>query len=439
MHKIQMICCLLACMVGCGFGGMNSNSSASIAPVTNTTSTEQAAAPSNTTRSAIFLHPDGMGANTWAATRLVQAGPDGQLAWDRLPRVAVYVGPLSDRAHASSNGGATTHAYGIRAAYDSYGMIDDKAPPIAASGKAMSLMREAQVAGKAVAILNTASLTEPGTGAFLASVPDRDRHDAIAAQILAARPDIMLGGGERYFLPIKIRGRHGMGARNDGRNLIDEARAAGYTVVFTRDELDALPATATRVLGLFAHDATYQLGDDTASVPWRFQPQAPRFDTMLAFAMSRLKNAPNGYFIVGNEEATDDFASEQNASAVLDAAKGADRAIGLALNESARTPSLTVLVASDSDSGGMFAVGNRDHFLADLRADHDPKDRYFLAAANAQGQRLPFRIGWAASSDGAGGLVARGVGPGAAKIEGTIDSTAIYRALYLGLFDRSID
>ena len=40
-------------------------------------------------RSAIFLHPDGMGANTWMATRLMPVGPDGRLAWDGLPQLAI--------------------------------------------------------------------------------------------------------------------------------------------------------------------------------------------------------------------------------------------------------------------------------------------------------------------------------------------------------------
>ena len=37
----------------------------------------------------------------------------------------------------------------------------------------------------------------------------------------------------------------------------------------------------------------------------------------------------------------------------------------------------------------------------------------------------------------AGATVARGAGPGAAEIHGTIDSTAIYRALHRGLFGRA--
>ena len=37
-----------------------------------------------------------------------------------------------------------------------------------------------------------------------------------------------------------------------------------------------------------------------------------------------------------------------------------------------------------------------------------------------------------------GGLVARATGPGAMLVRGTIDSTGIYRALYLGLFGRDV-
>ena len=80
-------------------------------------------APTPRPGSAIFLHPDGMGANTWSATRLLQVGPDSRLAWDRLPRLAIYVGPMTDSVNASSNGGATTHAYGVRAHLDSYGWV----------------------------------------------------------------------------------------------------------------------------------------------------------------------------------------------------------------------------------------------------------------------------------------------------------------------------
>jgi alkaline phosphatase len=397
-------------------------------------------------RSAIFLHPDGMGANTWAALRLQEVGPDGRLAWDQLPRLAIYVGPMLDAVNASSNGGATTHAYGIRAALDSFGSLDGGVnPPVSASGKKLSVMHEAQQAGKAIAIVNSSTITEPGTAAFLVSVEDRDNDDEIAALLLAAKPDIMLGGGEQFFLPEGTEGVHGPGVRTDGRNLIEEAREAGYSVVHTREELAALPTSTLRVLGLFAAEHTFNEYDEATlaakGLP-AFQPQAPRFDEMVAAALARLRSAPKGYLLVGNEEGTDNLSGENNAPAVLDAAAGADRAIALALAETRRNPALTLVVASDSDNGGMNATGDDldelprplpERTESGSKLDSD-NGQPFLSAPDARGIRQPYYITWASDSDSGGGTVARGIGPGAAVIEGTIDSTAIYTALYLGLF-----
>ena len=409
---------------------------------------DKAAAPAaDAPRSAIFLHPDGMAANTWSATRLMHVGPDGRLAWDELPRLAIYVGPSIDSVNQSSNGGATTHAYGVRAKLDSYGAIDGTAPT-AASGKAQSLMVEAKAAGKKIAILNSSSLTEPGTGAFLASVANRDDEAEIASQILAAGPDIALGGGEMFFLPKGTRGVHGEGVREDGRNLVEEAKAAGYAVVFTKDELMALPPEATKVLGLFAAEESFNEADEAglaaAGLP-PFQPQAPRFDEMLAFILPRVKDHPQGYFIVGNEEATDNLSGENNAPATLEAAIGADRAIAIALAEAKANPALTIVVASDSDNGGMNATSDDLNDPEDLprplpsrtasgSALDSDNGEPFLTPADANGNRIPFYITWASDSDSAGGTVVRGIGPGASKIEGTVDATQVYSALYLGLF-----
>ena len=408
------------------------------------------AAPAAAQRSAIFLHPDGMGANTWMGVRLLEAGPDGRIAIDELPNVAVYVGPLSDRVTASSNGGATTHAWGLRAQKASYGSIDGKAPAAARSGFAGSIMREAQHAGKAVGIVNSSSVTEPGTGAFLASVADRDDEAGIAAQILAAKPEVALGGGEMFFLPKGTRGRHGEGVRTDGRNLVEEAKAAGYAVVYTADELAALPNDTPYVLGLFAAEETFNEGTEEhlrkARLP-AFQPQAPRFDAMIAFAIARLSRDADGFLLVGNEEATDNFGGDNNATAVFDAGLGADRAVRAALDFARRQGQTTVVLASDSDCGGLLVTG--DDVVPGQKVpprgengspqDGGPDGLPFLAAPDRAGVRLPFIATWASSSDASGGVMARAYGPGADLVRGTIDSTDVYRALYLGLFERRID
>lgn len=408
-----------------------------------------AAAPAG---SAIFLHPDGMGANTWNAMRLREVGPDGRLAWDRLPQAAVYIGPMSDSVNASSNGGATTHAYGIRAELGSYGQVGGETP-IAASGKRLSLMREAQAAGKAVALVNSSSLTEPGTGVFLASVHDRDDESAIAAQLLEAKPEVMLGGGEMFFLPKGVQGRHGEGVRADGRNLVDEARAAGYRIVYSAEELQAAPVDGQPLLGLFAHEHTFNEASEAELARQHlpaFQAQAPRFDAMVAAALARIQRDPQGYLLVGNEEASDNLSGENNVSGTLEAAAGADRAIALALAEAAANPQLTVVVASDSDNGGMNATSDDLDDPTELPRPLPARSSNgsllssnagepFLSAPDARGVRQPYYIVWASDSDMAGGTVARGIGPGAQLIQGSIDSTTIYRALYLGLFGQRLD
>jgi alkaline phosphatase len=395
--------------------------------------------------SAIFLHPDGMGANTWMATRLYTVGVDGRLAWDRLPQVALYVGPTLDAVNQSSNAGATTHAWGLRVDLDAYGTLRGESLTRSASGFAGSLMSEAKAAGKRIAIVNSSSLTEPGTGAFLARVPNRDDEAEIAAQILAAQPDVALGGGEMFFLPKGVTGRHGEGVREDGRNLVEEARAAGYTVVFTAEELAAVPAGTSRLLGLFAAEETFNEADEATLAAQKrpnFQPQAPRFDVMIAAALKQLADSPKGYLLVGNEEATDNLSGDNNAPATLDAAQGADRAIAIALEQAARDPGLTVIVASDSDNGGMNATSDDlDELprpLPKVTENGSPLDsdggKPFLTPPDRHGQRLPFYITWASSSDSAGGTVVRGIGPGAARIAGTVDATAVFEALHAGLF-----
>jgi alkaline phosphatase len=385
-----------------------------------------------------------MGVNVWGAVRLKEVGPDGRLAWDRLPRMAVYVGPMLDGVTASSNGGATTHAWGVRARMDSYGMLGGQPIKQSAAGTDGTVMMDAQRAGKAIGIVNSSSVTEPGTGAFLARVDAREDESEIAEQILAARPNVILGGGEAFFLPRGVQGVHGEGQRTDGRNLVEEARAAGYTVVRTKDELAALPPDTSRVLGLFAREETFNEADE-ATLKKRgldvFQPQAPRFEEMIRVAMTILSRSPTGFLLVANDETTDNLAGENNATAVLEAGVGADRAIAEVLKYAERDPLLTLVVTSDSDCGGMQVSG--DEFPVNARVplrneNGAPQDgllgRPFLAAPDAAGQRHPFVVHWASANDVSGAIAARGIGPGAELLQGTVDSTAIYWVIHRGLF-----
>lgn len=248
----------------------------------------------------IFIHPDGSALNHWTAARIYWRGPDGFLQWDRLPEMAVYRGHMSDQLAATSEGGATTHAFGVKVqGPDSFGR--DRGRPIRAlSGFPGSILREAANRGHPVGVVNDGDVNgEPGTGAFLAETATRDEPNEQSLQILGGRPGfdggtpeditdgepdpiVVLGGGEAFFLPegtpqctqaptldnprldcfvhldpVDDRGP----SRTDGRNLLQEAVDDGWIVIRTRCEFDALMQRlrrnrydAPKVLGLFAAD-----------------------------------------------------------------------------------------------------------------------------------------------------------------------------------------
>ncbi len=286
----------------------------------------------------VFYHPDGSGLNHWTASRMYWDGPDGTSQWDRLPWMAVYRGHMADRLTGTSNGGATVHAFGFKViGPNSYGTDNGRAIR-ALSGYPGSISREAASLGHPTGLVNDGDIAgEPGTGAFFAETATRGQPEAHSLQLIAGRPGfngprtcpgdqvldgitfpqsdpnadcdvtdggdpdpiVIMGGGERFFLPqgtpycgdavltlaeprldcfvhFDAIGaaedvRDGMTpeqaiiengpTREDGRNLLQEAAADGYVVIRTRGQFDEFvekyqfnPSAAPKVLGLFSAD-----------------------------------------------------------------------------------------------------------------------------------------------------------------------------------------
>ncbi len=398
--------------------------------------------------SVIFIHPDGTSVSHWAAARMVIAGPDGMINWDRLPRMAVYRGHMKTALAATSHGGATTHAFGVKVDPDSYGMDRDR-PITALSGRSMSIMREALAAGLAVGTVNSGNIDEPGTGVFLASAQSRRDGEEIARQIALSGAHVILAGGERWLLPRGHQGRHGKGARTDGRNLIAEARALGYAVVHTRRELAALPDDTLRVLGVFARHHTF---NDKSEENLRkdglplYSPDAPTVAEMTSAALAILSRHGKRFLLVVEEEGTDNFGNVNNAGGSIEALRRADAAYGVARDYLRRHPDTLLLTAADSDASGLEVIA----FPADRASEHLPRttangapldgrdgtgSRPFVAAPDQSGNRLPFGIAWSGFEDGAGGILARAEGANAdALLSGNCDNSDIYRLMYLTLF-----
>jgi len=403
------------------------------------------------TGNVIFFHPDGTSTANWAIARAMFVGPDGELNWDKLPAQATYTGHMGDSLTATSNGGATTHAYGVKVASDAYGTwgSPSHAPIVDADGESLSIARRAIKAGHTVGLVQTGISAATGTGCFVASVEKRAMFDAICAQLIESGADVLLGGGERDFLPAGVRGFHGPGRRNDNRNLIEEAKAAGYTVVYTTEQLQALPAETDKVLGLFAHDATFNAASEEELAQRGlspFDPDAPTIAEMTEAALKILAAKDKLFLLIVEEEGTDNLGNAGNASGLIEGLRRSDEAVAVLRDFVKRNPDTLLINAADSDAGGARMDGlvfgrPAPEKLPPTTRDGAPVDGVdgtgaapFTAAPDQFGQRLKFAVIWAGYSDVSGGILVRAEGLNSDRVRGVIDNTAIPKLMHLTLF-----
>ena len=402
--------------------------------------------------SAIFYHVDGAGIAQWQMARMVMVGPDGKINWDKLPHVAVYRGHAEDTVTPSSNAGATMHAYGVKVPYEGYGTDKEGKRPLSAAGRRKSIMEEAKERGLAVGVINTGGAAEPGTACFLTSVADRESGDEIVAQLVASGADVILLGGEEYFLPEGTKGRFGSGKRKDKRNLIEEAKTAGYRVIYTKEELAAVPEGAGKVLGIFAGDDTFN--DETEEklssegLP-NYRAEAPTIAEMTAAALRIFGDRQ--FFLVAEEEGTDNFGNANNAAGTLEALRRADEGLGVILDYIEKHPDTLVLTCADSEAGNSDALGLRGaKYETDLlvtgrdkngapvdgaeRTDKGGVAKPFVSAPDKAGRTHEFVVVWGTRMDPSGGIVARAAGLNAEKVKGSFDNTAVYPLFYETLF-----
>lgn len=398
--------------------------------------------------SVIFIHPDGAGLAQWQAARFVIAGPDGEINWDRLSHIAVYRGHMSDCLTATSNAGAVAHAYGVRLHARSFGLEKDSGlPPVSASNRRETLMQEAIRKGLRTGLINSGSIIEPGTAVFVSAVAERKMFEDIALQVVESGVDIILSGGERWMIPENQQGRHGTGGRQDGRNLIKEAEARGYVVVYNARELSEVPPNTRKLLGVFASEHTFH---DAAMESLRahdlplYMPEAPTLAQMTAKALELLKGTH--FFLVVEEEGTDNFGNANNAPGVLESLRRADETIGVALDFVRQHPNTLVITTSDSVAAGWDVIG-----LVDGQSEHellaqngrDPngapyglsaEGTPFFSAPDATGKTHSFVISWGTKFDTSGGVLVRAAGHGAEKVKGSVENTQVYAIMREVLF-----
>lgn len=334
--------------------------------------TEPAQAPtaspaSHEVRNVILVIGDGMGP---AQIGLLEAWAeyaesstfDGPTAFERLADAGVVGLSRTEPAGAlvvDSACSATQLATGVPAPSEALGVDVD--------GRAVeTVLERAQATGRAVGLVSDTRITHATPSAFATHLPHRSDENAIAEQLLDARVDVMLSGGQRYFAPASVAddgpvrdawlaqldGAYApTSRRDDERDLVAEARDAGYGVAFDRASLHAAVDAGGPVLGLFAASGMSDAiaFDTTLGDPARREPDLAE---MALAAIDVLERDADGFFLMVEAGQIDWAGHANDAGWMLHEMVRAERAVDVLLAYAMSRDDTLLVVTADHETGG---------------------------------------------------------------------------------------
>ena len=425
-------------------------------------------ASSGKAKNVILLIGDGMGPSHFGATWLYSnrvLGKDLRMSEAmKAGRTAYLVNDTADAIVTESAAAAGQIATGQRMAARAISMAADGKTPV------KTVMETLKSRGLGTGLVTTSGITDATPAAFAAHVPHRSDEMSVAEQELKFGVDVLMGGRKQFFLPEVSAGK-----RKDGRNLLDEARAAGYTVVGDAEELKA--AQGAKILGLF------NMGNMAYEID-RATTMEPSLAEMSAKTLAVLSRNPKGFFAMIEGGRIDHAAHRNDAAGTILDTLAFDEAVGVALEFARKNPDTLVVVTADHETAGMALIGHskdsKEYVGIDLAAIRKAKASFEVIAGelgkNPTPQKIqqvvseylgiqitedeakmvandtirkldpanysypylhslafvlrPYlRVGWGSQTHTASPLYAFGVGPGSERITGLLHNTQLFEIM----------
>jgi alkaline phosphatase len=298
-------------------------------------------ASSGKAKNVILFIGDGMGPSQFAAAWLYSNRVLGKnlkmVEVMNAGRTAYLMNDTADAIVTESAAAASQMATGQRMTAGAVSIAADGKTPV------LTIMEIAKGKGLATGLVTTSGITDATPAVFAAHVAHRSDEASVAEQELKMGVDVLMGGHKQFFLS-----EISAGKRTDGRNLLDEARAAGYTVVGDAEELKA--ATGAKILGLF------NMGNMAHEID-RAPTMEPSLADMTAKTLSVLSRNPKGLFAMIEGGRIDHAAHRNDAAGTIREVLAFDEAVGVGLEFARKNPDTLVIVTADHETAGMALIG----------------------------------------------------------------------------------
>jgi len=324
--------------------------------------------PDGEVRNVILCIGDGMGPNHVALARHDAVGDDKKLYMERLPVRGEVTTRSANKAVTDSAAAATAMACGVKTDNGMIGVAPDKTP----YSSILELLRKK---GWRTGLTATSAISHATPAGFAAHVGSRNSQDQIAVQMLANRVDVMLGGGQKFW----------------SDDLLAQAKADGYQVIGTRDEMTKLKPAP--VIGLFADDGLTTFAPEPSPAEMSYAA------ITLLSTPAKEWFAPQPKFFLMIEGSQIDWASHANdTDAMVRQALLFDMAVREAIEFAQRDRHTLVIVTADHETGGLT-----------LKPDESGH----------------IKAKWTTGGHTAANVPIYAFGPGAEKFAGTLDNTDI--------------
>ena len=230
-----------------------------------------------------------------------------------------------------------------------------------------TILEWAERRGMATGLVSNMRVTHATPAAFAAHIISRyGAEQDIADQLLGEHEiEVVLAGGARACVPKDSRVSEvlpgtpseldGISNRTDDRNLIEEARQKGYSVVDNRRSLKAASSDASKLLGLFsASHLPYVVDRKALSLD-----DVPRLDELTEAALAVLGRSSEGFFLMVEGGRIDYAGHDNDAGTMLQEILEFDRAVEVASRFREAHPDTLVIVTADHATGGISFTYSR--------------------------------------------------------------------------------
>ena len=289
-------------------------------------------------KNVILMIGDGMGP---AQVTLARLSCEHPLNMDSMKYAALVKTQSADSTITDSAAAGTALATGFKT---NNGMIST----LPDGTQVQTILEAAQKLGKATGLITTVTITDATPAVFGSHLASRKGQADIAPQLIEHKIDIILGGGKVFWIPKS----QDQSKREDERDVIAEAKSAGYSYVDTRDGL--LSANGGKLLGLFAMTSMTT------------EPPEPSIADMADKAVKTLSADKDGFFLMVEGGQIDYKCHANDALGAIKQTLDFDAAVGKALDFARSKRNTLVIVTADHETGGMTIIypekGSTDKF-----------------------------------------------------------------------------